>query len=178
MFENIKIVLGLAGITGTEKLILFALAIRANENGETWPSLETIMRDTCICDTSGIHANAVSKTLNVTQTVTPLLVWEGFKQNGKTITSLRIDHEVGVDGDWIVLDGITANKSGGNGVFVSETNWSMLGSGAGYVEILENGAPDGSGVAKVKLRINRDVEVSNPRIAGSNPARGASFFHG
>ena len=48
MFEHLKKVRDARGFSCTEKIVLFALASRANEENQAWPSTSTLLRDTSI----------------------------------------------------------------------------------------------------------------------------------
>lgn len=56
-FDHVKMVRAITGLSATQKLILFDLAGRADDNGYCWPSIQTIMRDTSIGNRRTVWSN-------------------------------------------------------------------------------------------------------------------------
>ena len=56
-FDHVKIVRAITGLSAMQKLILFDLAGRADDNGYCWPSIPTIMKDTSIGKRQTVWSN-------------------------------------------------------------------------------------------------------------------------
>ena len=56
-FDHVKMVRAITGLSAMQKLILFDLAGRADDNGYCWPSIPTIMKDTSIGKRQTVWSN-------------------------------------------------------------------------------------------------------------------------